>query len=228
MGDVPAAQENSQQPEIVQVAHDQVQNGEISPETKRPEKSRKESSRISGKVKWFNAKYGYGFITREDTNEDIFVHFSGIARKNPRHAMKSLGDGELVEFNIMATSVTGRGGRPVRGNAYVSHIPRRFDYQKNGNHQENGAYQKNDDDYKAKIYESTPKMVSSENSTGSELNKQNYPTRQYRSGPPFNDRKKDYRRSDIPRYQQQYQQQQVQYQQPVYYTPAVPPQNYSN
>lgn len=222
MGDVPAAQENSQQPEIVQIAHDQVQNGgEISPETKRPEKSRKESSRISGKVKWFNAKYGYGFITRDDTGEDIFVHVSGIARKNPKHAMKSLGDGEIVEFNIMATSVTGRGGRPVKGNAYVSHIPRRTDYQKN-------------DDYKAKNYDNTPKMVSSENSTGSEPNKQNYPTRQYRSGPPFNDRKKTYRRSDIPRYQQpqqqqiQYQQPQVQYRKPVYYTPSAPPQNYSN
>lgn len=87
------------------------------------EKSSRESSRLSGTVKWFNAKNGYGFITRNDTGEDVFVHFSGIGRKNPRHAMKSLGDGEIVEFNIMATNVTGPAGRPVRGNPYVSYIP---------------------------------------------------------------------------------------------------------
>jgi cold shock CspA family protein len=87
------------------------------------EKSSRESSRLTGTVKWFNAKNGYGFITRNDTGEDVFVHFTGIARKNPRHAMKSLGDGEVVEFNIMGTNVTGLGGRPVRGNPYVSYIP---------------------------------------------------------------------------------------------------------
>lgn len=87
------------------------------------ERSSRESSRLEGTVKWFNAKNGYGFITRSDNGEDVFVHFSGIARKNPRHAMKSLGDGEIVEFNIMGTNVTGPGGRPVRGNPYVSYIP---------------------------------------------------------------------------------------------------------
>lgn len=86
-------------------------------------KSSRESSRLQGTVKWFNAKNGYGFITRSDNGEDVFVHFSGIARKNPRHAMKSLGDGEVVEFNIMATNVTGPQGRPVRGNSHISHIP---------------------------------------------------------------------------------------------------------
>lgn len=83
----------------------------------------RESSRLTGTVKWFNAKNGYGFITRHDNGEDVFIHFSGIARKNPRHLMKSLGDGETVEFNIMATNVSGPGGRPVRGNPYVSFIP---------------------------------------------------------------------------------------------------------
>ncbi len=97
-----------------------------------PRKQSKLESRISGTVKWFNAKYGYGFITRHDTNEDVFVHFSGIARKNPRHSMKSLGDGELVEFNLMAASVTGPGGRAVKGNPYVSYIPRRIEQPRNG------------------------------------------------------------------------------------------------
>lgn len=86
------------------------------------EMSSRESSRLQGTVKWFNAKNGYGFITRNDTGEDVFIHFSGIARKNPRHAMKSLGDGEIVEFNIMASNVTGLGGSPVHGNPYVSQV----------------------------------------------------------------------------------------------------------
>ena len=33
---------------------------------------------MTGKVKWFDGKKGYGFITAENGKE-IFVHFSGIA-----------------------------------------------------------------------------------------------------------------------------------------------------
>ena len=32
---------------------------------------------MTGQVKWFDSKKGYGFITREDGKE-VFVHFSGI------------------------------------------------------------------------------------------------------------------------------------------------------
>ena len=32
----------------------------------------------SGKVKWFNAKKGYGFITDEETKKDIFLHVSSL------------------------------------------------------------------------------------------------------------------------------------------------------
>ena len=48
-----------------------------------------------GKVKWFNAKKGYGFITR-DQGEDIFVHFRNIKGQGRR----SLSDGERVSFVV--------------------------------------------------------------------------------------------------------------------------------
>ena len=32
----------------------------------------------SGKVKWFNAKKGYGFITDDETQKDIFLHVSEL------------------------------------------------------------------------------------------------------------------------------------------------------
>ena len=32
----------------------------------------------SGKLKWFNAKKGYGFITDDETKKDIFLHVSAL------------------------------------------------------------------------------------------------------------------------------------------------------
>ena len=50
-----------------------------------------------GTVKWFNAQKGFGFITSDETNEDIFVHFSGIASDG----FKSLEDGQNVTFDTI-------------------------------------------------------------------------------------------------------------------------------
>jgi len=48
-----------------------------------------------GTVKWFNAEKGFGFITNSANNEDLFVHFSGIASDG----YKSLEEGQNVTFD---------------------------------------------------------------------------------------------------------------------------------
>ena len=35
----------------------------------------------SGKIKWFNSKKGYGFITEDETNKDIFLHVSQVSEE---------------------------------------------------------------------------------------------------------------------------------------------------
>ncbi|WP_028105427.1 cold-shock protein [Exiguobacterium undae] len=49
----------------------------------------------TGKVKWFNAEKGFGFIERE-SGDDVFVHFSAIQTDG----FKSLDEGQEVEFEI--------------------------------------------------------------------------------------------------------------------------------
>ncbi|ANQ53388.1 cold-shock protein [Thermosipho affectus] len=50
---------------------------------------------MKGTVKWFDAKKGYGFITKED-GEDIFVHWSAIQTDG----FKTLKEGQEVEFEV--------------------------------------------------------------------------------------------------------------------------------
>ena len=50
---------------------------------------------MQGRVKWFNEKKGYGFISRSD-GDDVFVHYSSIKREG----FKSLYEGDEVEFEV--------------------------------------------------------------------------------------------------------------------------------
>jgi CspA family cold shock protein len=58
-----------------------------------------EDERMKGKVKWFDAGKGFGFIEKED-GSDIFVHFQDIQMDG----YKTLNEGEEVEFDIESTA----------------------------------------------------------------------------------------------------------------------------
>ncbi|MEE8424066.1 MAG: cold-shock protein [Thermodesulfobacteriota bacterium] len=54
------------------------------------------AERETGAVKWFNSTKGYGFITRDNDEGDVFVHYSSIGGDGYR----SLEEGDRVEFLV--------------------------------------------------------------------------------------------------------------------------------
>ena len=50
----------------------------------------------TGKVKWFNAEKGYGFITNEE-GKDVFVHYSSINAEG----FKTLEEGQTVTYDVI-------------------------------------------------------------------------------------------------------------------------------
>jgi CspA family cold shock protein len=63
------------------------------------------SERLIGRVKWFNNKAGYGFITVTDgsrSGSDFFVHHSAVEVENQQY--KYLVQGEYVEFGLVKTT----------------------------------------------------------------------------------------------------------------------------
>ena len=53
--------------------------------------------RINGTVKWFNDDKGFGFITRDDGEKDVFCHHSAIQGEG----FKSLAEGQKVDFEVV-------------------------------------------------------------------------------------------------------------------------------
>lgn len=58
----------------------------------------------TGKVKWFNAQKGYGFIQPDDGGKDVFVHISAVQRSG----LAGLGEGEAVSYEMQTDRRTGK------------------------------------------------------------------------------------------------------------------------
>jgi CspA family cold shock protein len=58
----------------------------------------KENGKEKGTVKWFNKGKGYGFIAPENSNSDVFVHYSDIQEQHDR---KILQEGQEVQFELV-------------------------------------------------------------------------------------------------------------------------------
>ncbi|GEM85157.1 MULTISPECIES: cold-shock protein [Meiothermus] len=72
-----------------------------------------------GKVKWFNAEKGYGFIQREEGEPDVFVHYSAIQSRG----FRTLNEGDVVTFEIEP----GKNGKgPQAANVNVVEAAKRF------------------------------------------------------------------------------------------------------
>ncbi len=52
---------------------------------------------VSGHVKWFDNRKGFGFVRCENCDEDIFIHYSNI----DGDGFKALNDGDPVEFDLI-------------------------------------------------------------------------------------------------------------------------------
>ena len=50
----------------------------------------------TGKIKWFDAKKGFGFITPDDGGKDAFLHVSALQAAN----VQSVSDGQAVSYEL--------------------------------------------------------------------------------------------------------------------------------
>jgi CspA family cold shock protein len=49
-----------------------------------------------GKVKWFNTQKGYGFITDDESEKDVFLHISALEKSK----LRVLRENQIIQFEI--------------------------------------------------------------------------------------------------------------------------------
>ncbi len=54
----------------------------------------------TGNVKWFNPTKGYGFLTNDDGNNDVFIHISEVQKAG----IGQLNEGQKIRFNIIESN----------------------------------------------------------------------------------------------------------------------------
>lgn len=60
-----------------------------------------EDEKETGEVKWFNDQKGYGFISRENGEGDVFAHYRSIDENDPKQShRKTLAQGQRVSFVV--------------------------------------------------------------------------------------------------------------------------------
>jgi CspA family cold shock protein len=58
----------------------------------------------TGKVKWFNAQKGFGFIEPEAGGNDVFVHISAVERAG----LNGLAEGQRIGYELLADRRSGK------------------------------------------------------------------------------------------------------------------------
>ena len=79
--------------------------------------------RVTGVVKWFNEKKGYGFIT-SDEGGDVFVHYSAIQGQG---GFRTLYEGDRVEFVVEQGQKGPAAGEVLRTSSGAGPAARRWD-----------------------------------------------------------------------------------------------------
>ena len=84
--------------------------------------------KLTGTVMCYNARLGFGFINRDDTEEDICFHEAAL-KDNPKKAINSINEGEVIQFDIVVgengnevANVTGPNGAVVGESPHVADV----------------------------------------------------------------------------------------------------------
>jgi CspA family cold shock protein len=51
---------------------------------------------LTGKIKWYNSKKGYGFVERDDKEKDVFIHASAVREAG----LRFLNENDLISFEV--------------------------------------------------------------------------------------------------------------------------------